>query len=96
MADYAAHENLHLPRKGALQRYSKIFIIFGLSGAMHVIADRGGGLTVSRSGAMQFLLMQAIRIMIEDGVQVIWKRMAGDARGHSPGVARWEKTVGYI
>ena len=45
-ADFATHDVFQLPRRGLLQRYTKIFFSFALSGVMHIAADMGGGLSM--------------------------------------------------
>lgn len=94
MSDFLAHGILQLPRKGLLQRYTKILICFAISGVLHVRADMGAGMTARRSGAMQYFLMQALGITFEDGVQYLWeehiRRMFG---------SRFDfvaKMVGYV
>ena len=84
---------MHLPRQGILQRYTKIFFSFGLSGIMHVFADTGGGLSMRQSGALQFFCMQALGILIEDGVQEIYKQIAKRKIGVTPSVG--ERIIGY-
>ena len=74
-SSFVAHDILQLPAHGALQRYTKIFASFALSGIMHIYADTGGGLTMQQSGALQFFCMQALGIMMEDGVKALYKRL---------------------
>ncbi|KAK5124203.1 hypothetical protein LTR85_001906 [Meristemomyces frigidus] len=94
ISDHVAHKILRLQHKGPLQRYSKIFISFALSGVMHVVADMGCGLSPHQSGAMPFFLMQALGIMAEDGVQAVWRRLTVRF-SFGEGVARFERIVGY-
>jgi len=73
ISGFMAHDVLNLPRKGLIQRYSKILFCFIASGGMHLVADLGGGLSATgpsgaSSGAMQFFCTQAIGIVLEDMV----------------------------
>ena len=56
---------------------------------MHIFADMGGGLSMRQSGALQFFCMQALGIMIEDGVQVVWRKYFKST------VGMVERAVGY-
>ncbi|KAB8294718.1 hypothetical protein EYC80_006680 [Monilinia laxa] len=76
-AEYLTHSILHLPHHTLLSRYLKVFLAFAVSGAMHTAADYGGNISLGESGAMRFFCTQALGIMIEDGVQEVWKRMGG-------------------
>ena len=44
---------------------------------MHIVADYGGNVPREQSGAMEFFCTQALGIMIEDGVQEVWRLMGG-------------------
>lgn len=61
---------------------------------MHILADAGGGLPMRQSGALQFFCMQALGIMIEDGVQEIYKQFTKRKSGTVP--TRSERIIGYI
>ena len=88
-SEFTTHDVLQLPHQGLLQRYTKIFCSFALSGTMHIFADAGGGLSMSQSGALHFFCIQALGIMIEDGVQAIWRDRFRSTTG------RFERVVGY-
>ena len=91
-SNFVTHDVLHLPAHGALQRYTKIFASFALSGVMHVFADMGGGLTMQQSGALQFFCMQALGIMMEDGVKEAYKHLT-NVTGRLP--HSMERAIGY-
>jgi hypothetical protein len=91
-SNFVAHDVLHLAAHGALQRYTKIFASFTLSGIMHIYADTGGGLAMKQSGALQFFCMQALGIMMEDGVKVLYKHLTAVTRRLPPSV---EHAIGY-
>jgi hypothetical protein len=58
-----------------------------------MFADIGGGLSMRQSGAMLFFCMQALGIMIEDGVQALYRQsMKGKMTTRAKRIAR---TVGY-
>ena len=93
VSDFVAHGVLQLPRHGLLQRYTKIICSFGISGVMHIFADMGGGLSIHETGALQFFLMQALGIMIEDGVQAIYRQTFKSVRESKANVIG--KAVGF-
>ncbi|KAF7907856.1 hypothetical protein BELL_0449g00010 [Botrytis elliptica] len=76
-AEFVTHSILHIPRSTLIARYLKVLITFAVSGATHVAADYGSGIYPAQSGAMSFFCAQALGIMIEDGVQEIWRLMGG-------------------
>ena len=84
---------MQLPRQGILQRYTKIFFSFALSGIMHIFADAGGGLSMRQSGALQFFCMQALGIVIEDGAQHIYKQVTKRKTGDT--LITCERIIGY-
>lgn len=93
VSNFLTYDVLHLPSYGTIPRYAKIFFSFALSGVMHLFADAGGGLSMHQSGALQFFCMQALGIMVEDGVQAIYRQFSRDTRS-GPGNA--ERIAGYI
>jgi hypothetical protein len=48
---------------------------------MHIFSDVGGGLPVRQSGAFYFFCVQALGIVIEDGVQAVWRKVTGRDAG---------------
>ncbi|TKA60953.1 hypothetical protein B0A55_11829 [Friedmanniomyces simplex] len=93
MSKFVAHGVLQLPSEGLLQRYTKIFVSSALSGILHIQADMGGGLSPRRSGALQFFIMQALGIVLEDGVQHVYRRFFKQILGKHASLV--EKVVGY-
>lgn len=93
VSDFVTHDLLQLPSHGILQRYTKIFASFALSGIMHIYADMGGGLTMRQSGALQYFCMQALGIMIEDGVKELYRQLTGVTRRLPSSV---ESAIGYV
>ncbi|KAJ5763071.1 hypothetical protein N7533_001752 [Penicillium manginii] len=76
MSNFLARDVLHLPRPSILERYTNTFIVFFLSGVMHFILDIVADIPWELSGAMHFFLSFVLGIMIEDGVQALWKRVS--------------------
>lgn len=72
-----------------------MLVIFALSGHFHILLDYCSGMTSWKlSGGVQCFTLMVPGIMIEDGVQRMWRRLKSNmgVRG-SPLV---EKTIGYI
>lgn len=82
---------MHLPRTGVIQRYTLIFFVFFVSGCFHIVSDLGASISPSQSGAIQFFTTQVLGIMLEDGVQEIYRRIR---RGTT--TALWYRVVGYV
>ena len=86
--------------KGRVQRYTNILFVFTLSGGFHVVTDRAEGIPWERSRAMGFFCAQAGGIVVEDGVQELWRRWHRSsrrgARDDDVEVPLWAKAVGFI
>ena len=89
--------------RSLVQRYTNILFVFTLSGVFHVLTDRAERIPFEQSRAMWFFCSQAVGIMIEDGVQELWRQWHGSSRNGTKGsrdsdteVPVWAKVVGYI
>jgi hypothetical protein len=96
LSTWITRDVLRLPKPSLLERYSHIFFAFTFSGILHITIDKGErrpGLATR----MLFFQSSAIGIILEDGVQALWRRFFGekfikiDAE-----VPRWKKLIGYI
>lgn len=98
MSNFLARDVLHLPRPSILERYTNVFIVFFLSGVMHLVLDFVSDVPWALSGSMHFFLSFVVGIMIEDGVQALWKRISPpqiskDGEVQTP---LWKKAVGML
>ena len=80
-----------------------MFCVFLLSGILHLTADVVGNIPMGESGAMVFFLSFVLGYMIEDGVQVVWrKRFQGSSTSEAGSTNSqkepdmWKKILGYI
>ncbi|KAM0801166.1 membrane bound O-acyl transferase family-domain-containing protein [Usnea florida] len=89
-ARFITYDVLRLPRTGLIQRYTLIFFIFFVSSCFHLVGDLAS-IPSSQSGALRFFTAQACGIMLEDGVQEIYRRIRGGAKP-----ALWSKIAGYF
>jgi hypothetical protein len=80
-AQFMTNTILHIPSGTIISRYSNIFFAFFVSGAMHVIADSGGAVSIAESGALNFFCVQAVGILLEDTVQALYRKAFGDFEG---------------
>ncbi|KAI9706837.1 MAG: hypothetical protein M1812_008212 [Candelaria pacifica] len=78
-ANLFTYSILHLPRGILIARYTHIFFAFFGSGMMHLIADIGGKVRVRDSGCLSFFCAQALGIVLEDGVQEMYRRLRGSS-----------------
>lgn len=61
------------PVKSWIAKYAKILVAFALSGILHVVGDAAAGDHMENNMTMQFFLMQALGIMLEDHVRDLCK-----------------------
>jgi hypothetical protein len=77
-----------------------MFIVFFLSGILHIFTDRVQAIPYEYSGAMIAFPITTFGIMFEDGVQELWKRFSGPEKGPSNGEKSapplWQRIVGYV
>jgi hypothetical protein len=69
-------------------------LVFMISALLHVSMDGRAGFWPPQSGAFRCFPLQAVGIMVEDGVQEIYRRV----RGSKASTAReklWTRVVGY-
>ncbi|KAH8900812.1 hypothetical protein GQ53DRAFT_801261 [Thozetella sp. PMI_491] len=86
---------LGLRSGGLINRYTAILLSFLDSGLLHVFSEIGDGLPYAMSGCMRFWAMHACGIMLEDGVQAVYRSMSSIERtNREPEL--WERLVGYI
>lgn len=94
-ANLFTYSILHLPQGTLLARYTHIFFAFFASGLLHVVSDLGGGVAVRDSGSLSFFCLQALGIMLEDGVQDVYRRIRGPSRA-GPIEKGLLRAVGYV
>ncbi|KAB5530400.1 membrane bound O-acyl transferase family-domain-containing protein [Coniochaeta sp. 2T2.1] len=91
-AIFLAHDVLGLPATGLTQRYFKIFVTFFVSGFAHALGDAAArNVSWAESGCVRFFCTQTVGIIIEDGVQEIWRRIYGGVDGHGIGLQKGQK-----
>ncbi|KAJ5766585.1 uncharacterized protein N7511_004201 [Penicillium nucicola] len=98
ISNYVSRDVLHLSRSSLLERYTNISIVFIVSAAFHIIVDILQSIPMGRSGSIPFYLAFILGIMLEDGVQELWKHM--QARSEPPSakedVPLWKRLVGLV
>jgi hypothetical protein len=99
-ANFFASSILHIPEGTLLSRYSKILFAFVISGSLHFMTDTIVGVSSTESGAVTFFAIQAVTVMLEDGVQELWRRWEGQSWGRTgEGVklgGRYNRAFGYV
>lgn len=96
LSGFITRDLLHLPKPSLLERYSNVFLAFTLSGIFHVFMDIGNG---KSELALTMLFFQSFTfgIMLEDGVQALWRRYSGEKFASENGnEAVWKKIVGFV
>lgn len=94
VSNYICRDLLRLPRPSRLERYCNIALVFLGSGAVHVMLDMFCWQPPLKAPTMAFFGSFAVAIMIEDGVQALWRCVVGPE--HPNSVPLWHKAVGYI
>uniref|UniRef100_A0A1Y1MPZ9 Wax synthase domain-containing protein n=1 Tax=Photinus pyralis TaxID=7054 RepID=A0A1Y1MPZ9_PHOPY len=97
-ANYLARDLLRLARPSPVERYLNTFLLFLLSGLLHVVVDSVQGVLPSESGAMTFFPLFTLGFMIEDGIQEAWKRLCASRQTHRPDgrTTLWQRTLGFV
>ncbi|KZN87012.1 hypothetical protein EN45_055670 [Penicillium chrysogenum] len=102
VSNFIARDVLRLTRSSTLERYTNLSIVFLISAIFHVIVDILQSIPVERSGSMPFYLAFIIGIMLEDGVQSLWKRVQTPDNGQSKekqlsgSVPLWRRAAGMV
>lgn len=102
ISNFIARDVLNLTRSSTLERYTNLFIVFLISAIFHVIVDILQSVPMERSGSMPFYLAFVLGIMLEDGVQNIWKRVQTSNDRHEKAkqssgiVPLWKRTAGLV
>ncbi|OQE44634.1 hypothetical protein PENCOP_c002G06649 [Penicillium coprophilum] len=91
-SNFLARDALGLPRS-SLERYVNVFIVFFLSGLVHVVIDSVRNVSPKELGTMSFFLSFVVGYMIEDGVLALWKRTRGSQNSGLP--AWWQRALGF-
>ncbi|KAH8433205.1 wax synthase family protein [Aspergillus melleus] len=77
-------------------RYATVLMVFATSAFMHFLIDLSAGLSASTSGAVQFFVTQALGLMIEDLVFIIYSALRGSGPSRDRPASRGERTVGFF
>lgn len=93
-ARFATYNVLRLSKGTLIARYTLVFFIFFISGCWHILTDLGSNLPPSQSGALRFFCTQALGIMLEDGAQEFYRRLASKRQSLKADILR--KCVGYV
>ncbi|KAF4830797.1 Acetyltransferase TRI7 [Colletotrichum tropicale] len=93
-SNYICRDLLRLLRPSRLERYLNIALVFMGSGLVHVMLDTFCWEPSLKAPTLAFFGSFAVAIMIEDGVQEVWRRFAGVE--DSKKVRLLHKIVGYF
>ncbi|KAJ5372302.1 hypothetical protein N7517_004308, partial [Penicillium concentricum] len=102
IGNFVARDVLNLTRSSILERYTNLFIVFLISAIFHVIVDILQSVPMEKSGSMPFYLTFVLGIMLEDGVQNIWKRVQipdnwqDQVKQPSGIVPPWKRAAGLV
>ncbi|KAJ5165845.1 hypothetical protein N7492_006141 [Penicillium capsulatum] len=99
VSSFLTRDVLGLPRPSLLERYTNIFLVFLLSGILHVMIDYGQCVPVHYSGSLHYFLSFVCGIMIEDGAQSLFRYMClskPSSTKQDDGTLLWRRVVGWI
>ncbi|KAI1460936.1 membrane bound O-acyl transferase family-domain-containing protein [Annulohypoxylon moriforme] len=66
LSNFFIRDVLRIRKNAKLVRFLRIWVVFLISGLMHVAIDFSAGIPIQDSGAMRFFLIQPLGIIIED------------------------------
>lgn len=92
--DVLVYDCLRLKRGTLLTRYAHLAMVFLLSGLLHWWMELGQGHGWRQSGQLHFWITQVVGILLEDGVQAVYRRWCGLRREKETSWTR--RLVGYI
>ncbi|MCJ1252095.1 hypothetical protein MMC30_009333 [Trapelia coarctata] len=99
-ADFCTYDILRLPRRTVWARYAKISLTFAISGIIHRLVDDTNGIPESENTVYILFLLQALGIMIEDGVELGYHKLQSKGqrrvKPRPTSIRGWQKVVGYI
>ncbi|KAK2008697.1 hypothetical protein LZ32DRAFT_621227 [Colletotrichum eremochloae] len=65
-ADAISDKVFHIPRRTKMSVYTRLWLVFLLSGICHVSSDLGMGMSFSEAGSLSTFLLQPVGIILED------------------------------
>lgn len=92
ISSFVCRHILRLPHPSLFERYINIFLVFAISSCLHLAIDGRAGIMHPQTGALRCFLIQPIGIMLEDGVQALYRRLCGGSSSST----KWTRMVGYI
>ncbi|EPS36469.1 hypothetical protein H072_10013 [Dactylellina haptotyla CBS 200.50] len=105
-AQFITHGILRLPKNGLVQRYVNIYLVFALSGLMHanqsyfMFSSPGykGNFNPSEAWVREIIFFAIVPtcIMIEDGVQWLFRSQKVRSGEEKEGFVLWKRVVGYL
>ena len=90
-ADVIADSIIKIPRATILSRYTRLFLVFLISGLIHHSSDLAMGIPRAEASSMVLFLLQPLGIMLEDAIQTF----TGDVPS-SGSLGRVRRAVGYV
>ena len=97
-ANFLVFDLLRLQPGTLIARYTQLLTVFAISGLHHALIDVAEGYSWQSSGSIQFFMMQAVGIILEDTVQAISSKQLHHDHGKLAGSvpAKWARYLGYI
>lgn len=93
MGKFVVCDVVGVSRDSGLGRYLVIVAVFAMSGLLHVLVDLTQAIPWEYSGAAAFFSSTALGVMVEEGVQAIWRKMGPRTSGQTA-PALWVRTLG--
>jgi hypothetical protein len=94
MSTFITRGLLCLPSRSLLERYTKVFVVFFLSGGLHVVLDFVQGIPMQESGALLFFAMAPLGLLIEDGIKAFFE--SPNSSEKSVPRPLWQKSLGLL
>jgi hypothetical protein len=95
ISDFITKDLLRMQKGTLAARYGGIFMVFFTSGLCHVMMDVWSQIPLRECRAMDFFYAQAFGIMLEDGVQALYRKARGVKRTDAE-PKFWIKAIGFM
>ncbi|KAI0018950.1 membrane bound O-acyl transferase family-domain-containing protein [Xylariomycetidae sp. FL0641] len=84
ISNYVLFRVLGVSKGSTTAHYIRPWLVFLISGALHVAIDLSAGIPIHRSGAMPFFALQPLGILIEDVFLNFWQQKPGSRPVNKP------------
>lgn len=107
VSTFITYDVLRLRRGTLAARYANLWLVYGVSGVIHLLFDDVRGIPFGENTAYRLFLMQALGITLEDFAEWVFRSIRlgrqpterdqkSDGKGGVERAETWQKAVGYL